>query len=198
MVGWSFGVNTAFELAVRQPHRVRGLLAVAGVPGNTFGAMLELSRMPRIVRRSIGISTARALRRSGRILTPLTTRTPLTAWQIAVLRYSGLMFPGARPDAVRLAVREFLTTPVEWYAHLALGASRHRRVPLSGIEAPATFIAGRWDLLTGAREMASAADRMPQATYVRLRGGHFLPLEQPEAIQRELRALIRRCQARDN
>jgi pimeloyl-ACP methyl ester carboxylesterase len=26
VVGWSFGVNTAFELAVRQSHCVRGLL----------------------------------------------------------------------------------------------------------------------------------------------------------------------------
>jgi pimeloyl-ACP methyl ester carboxylesterase len=198
VVGWSFGVNSAFELAVRHSHRVRGLLAVAGVPGNTFGAMLEPLRMPRLVRRSIGVYSARALRRSGRILSPFTSRTPLTAAQIAMLRYSGFMFPGARPDVVRLAVREFLTTPMDWYAHLALEASRHRRVPLSGIDVPVTFVAGRWDMLTGAREMAGAADRMPQATYVELRGGHFLPLEQPEAIQRELRALIRRAQARDN
>jgi len=63
---------------------------------------------------------------------------------------------------------------------------------------PTTFIAGRWDVLTGAREIASAAARMPQANYIELRGGHFLPLEQPEAIQRELRGLIRRACARDN
>ena len=41
-------------------------------------------------------------------------------------------------------------------------------------------------MLTGAREIASAAAWMPQANYIELRGGHFLPLEQPEAIQREL------------
>jgi pimeloyl-ACP methyl ester carboxylesterase len=36
---WSIGVNVAFELAERHPDRVAGLLAVAGVPGGTFGAM---------------------------------------------------------------------------------------------------------------------------------------------------------------
>lgn len=198
VVGWSFGVNTAFELAIRQPHRVRGLLAVAGVPGNTFGAMLEPTRMPRLVRRNLSLGGARALRRGGRLLTPITKRTPLTAVQIALLRHSGFMFPAAQPAAVRLAVREFFTTPMEWYAHLALEAARHPRVSLSGIQVPTTFIAGRWDVLTGAREIAGAAARMPQANYIELRGGHFLPLEQPEAIHRELRALIRRACAPDN
>jgi pimeloyl-ACP methyl ester carboxylesterase len=198
VAGWSFGVNTAFELAVRHPHRVRGLFAVAGVPGNTFGAMLEPLRMPRVVRRSLSVSSARALRRSGRLLTPFTTRVPLTAWTLTLLRYSGFMFPSARAEIVRLAVQEFLTTPVDWYAHLALEASRHPRVSLSAIEVPTTFVAGRWDVLTGAREMASAAERIPHATYIELRGGHFLPLEQPEVIHRELHALIRRAKARDN
>ena len=36
LMGWSMGVNTMFELAVRNPERVTGLFAVAGVPGDTF------------------------------------------------------------------------------------------------------------------------------------------------------------------
>ena len=36
VAGWSFGVNTAFELALRHPERVSGLFAVAGVPGGTL------------------------------------------------------------------------------------------------------------------------------------------------------------------
>ena len=32
VIGWSAGVNAAFEAAVRQPQRIAGVLAVGGVP----------------------------------------------------------------------------------------------------------------------------------------------------------------------
>ena len=32
VIGWSAGVNVAFEAAVRQPQRIAGVLAVGGVP----------------------------------------------------------------------------------------------------------------------------------------------------------------------
>ena len=41
VIGWSAGVNVAFEAAVRQPHRIAGVLAVGGVPGGTFEALLH-------------------------------------------------------------------------------------------------------------------------------------------------------------
>ena len=41
VIGWSAGVNIAFEAAVRQPPRIAGVLAVAGVPGGTFDALLH-------------------------------------------------------------------------------------------------------------------------------------------------------------
>ena len=48
LMGWSMGVNTAFELALRQPERVTGIFAVAGVPGDTFATMLAPFRLPRV------------------------------------------------------------------------------------------------------------------------------------------------------
>ena len=47
LAGWSMGVNTVFELALRQPERVAGLFAVAGVPGDTFSTMLAPLYVPR-------------------------------------------------------------------------------------------------------------------------------------------------------
>ena len=46
LMGWSMGVNTAFELALRHPERVTGIFAVAGVPGDTFATMLGPFRLP--------------------------------------------------------------------------------------------------------------------------------------------------------
>ena len=51
VASWSVGVTVAFELAVRHPERVLGILAVAGVPGNTFSTMLAPLRIPRIASR---------------------------------------------------------------------------------------------------------------------------------------------------
>ena len=47
---------------------------------------------------------------------------------------------------------------------------------------PAAFVAGSYDVLAGARDMATAAARIAGATYVELRGSHFLRLEQPERV----------------
>ncbi len=47
---------------------------------------------------------------------------------------------------------------------------------------PAVFVAATWDVLAGARDMATAAARIPGATYVELRGSHFIQMEQPERV----------------
>ena len=192
LMGWSMGVNTMFELAVRYPERVRGLFAVAGVPGDTFATMLAPLHLPRPVVRALTVSAARVLTVAGRALTPVTRRLPVGRRAINLLSHSGFMLPVRDPDAAVLAVKEFLTTPIDWYCHLALSTSRHARVSLRGIEVPAVFVAGRWDLLAGARDMAGAAARMQEATYVELPASHFIPLEQPEILEQLLGELLER------
>ena len=92
----------------------------------------------------------------------------------------------------RSEVREFLTTPVDWYGHLAVAAAEHRRVSLSKVDVPAAFVAGRWDVLASHRDLRSAADRIDGATYVELYGTHFITLEKPKAVTRLLRDLVDR------
>jgi pimeloyl-ACP methyl ester carboxylesterase len=182
VVGWSIGVNTMFELALDHPERVTGLFAVAGVPGDTFSTMLGPLLVPRFVARTLTINLSRALRLGGRALTPVTTRLPIGRKAIALISHSGFMLPVPDPELAAAAVTEFLRTPVEWYFHLALRTSEHRRIPLSRITVPVMLVAGRWDVLTGTRHMASAAERLADATYVELRGTHFVQMEQPDAV----------------
>lgn len=182
LMGWSMGVNTMFELAVTHPERVSGLFAVAGVPGDTFATMLGPLRLPRLAARALTVNIARVGRLAGWAITPVTSRFPVGARTIELLTHTGFMFPVPDPELAALAVGEFLKTPIEWYAHLALRTSEHARVSLSGITVPAQFVAATFDLMAGTRDMASAAARLQDAEYVELRGTHFIQMEQPDRV----------------
>ncbi len=192
VAGWSIGVNTAFELAALHPGRVTGIFAVAGVPGGTFSSMGAPLMIPRVARRPISVGVTRALRRTGRALTPVASRLPVGDTVARMLSHSGFMLPTTEIPAVRRAVQEFLTTPVDWYMHLALAAAEHPRVPLRNIEVPTSFVGGRYDLLASAEDMRTAAERIRGATYHELPGSHFLQLEHPETVHDELLALLGR------
>jgi pimeloyl-ACP methyl ester carboxylesterase len=182
LMGWSMGVNTMFELAYHHPERVSGLFAVAGVPGDTFSTMLGPLRLPRLVTRAVTTGLALSLQVAGRAITPISTRLPVGPRTISVLTHTGFMFPVPDPELAALAVREFLTTPIEWYMKLALATAEHGRVSLSGLGVPVAFVAGSWDVLSGTRDMQTAAARIPGATYDELRGSHFIQMEQPDRV----------------
>lgn len=190
--GWSMGVNLAFEIAVRHAERVDGIFAVAGVPGDTFSTMLAPLRLPRPVAKGLMLSLTRLGAVTGRAWNPVTQRVGWLPGTMAVLRHSGLMLPSAQPEHVRAAVREFLTTDVEWYAHMALHASRHTRVSLSHVAVPVSLVAGTWDILAGTKDIQSAAARIGDSVYTELNGSHFLPLEHPDQVLDELLALLER------
>jgi pimeloyl-ACP methyl ester carboxylesterase len=182
LLGWSMGVNTMFELAVGHPERVSGLFAVAGVPGDTFATMLGPLHLPHAAARAITVSLSRVLRYGGRALTPLVSRLPVGPRAVDVLTHTGFMFPVPDPELAAVAIADFLTTPVDWYFHLALRTSRHARVSLRGIKVPTEFVAATYDVLAGARDMKTAADRVEGATYVELRASHFVQMEQPDRV----------------
>jgi pimeloyl-ACP methyl ester carboxylesterase len=106
------------------------------------------------------------------------------------------MLPSADPDVVERSVREFLTTPVDWYMHLARAAARHDRVSLSRVRVPSVFVAGRYDVLASSHDMRTAADRIPGSRYVELRGSHFLQMEHPESVHEELLELVGSLESR--
>jgi pimeloyl-ACP methyl ester carboxylesterase len=182
LVGWSMGVNTAFELAARHPERVLGIFAVAGVPGDTFATMLGPLHLPHVVVRALTVNLSRAMKYGGRALSPIARRLPVGERTVTVLGRTGFMLPIPDAGLAAVAIKEFLATPVDWYFHLALRTSEHARVRLSTINVPAFFVAGKYDVLAGTRDMASAAERMGEATYVELKASHFVQMEQPEKV----------------
>jgi pimeloyl-ACP methyl ester carboxylesterase len=192
LMGWSMGVNTMFELAFSNPERVTGLFAVAGVPGDTFATMLGPLRLPHLVARGLTVNIARAVKLAGRAITPVLSRLPIGPRAISLLTHSGFMLPVPDPALAAIAIKEFLTTPIEWYFHLAIATSEHGRVSLSRLQVPVMFVAGTWDVLSGSRDMKSAAARIEGAEYVELRGSHFLQMEQPERVHELLLEFLER------
>jgi pimeloyl-ACP methyl ester carboxylesterase len=195
VAGWSIGVSSAFELALRHPERVSGLFAVAGVPGGTFTAMGAPLLLPRPLRTPLSTGAARAVRLVGPVVTPVARRVPMGPVTTTALRFSGIVWPTASYADVRRVTREFLTTPIEWYMHLALAAADHPPVPLSRIGVPTAFVAGRYDVLASSKDIRAAAARTEGATYVELWGTHYLPLERSAEVTALLRDLVARAEA---
>lgn len=192
LMGWSMGVNTMFEVAVTHPQRVTGLYAVGGVPGDTFASMLAPIFVPRPLRKPITVTAARAMKLAGKPLTQIASRLPVGPVSVAVLSHSGFMLPMPDPELAGRAIREFLTTPIDWYMHLALHSSLHRRVSLRTISVPTSFLAGKFDILASPYDMKTAAERIPGATYDEIWATHFISMEKPAEVHEGLLDLLDR------
>jgi 3-oxoadipate enol-lactonase len=192
IAAWSTGVTIAFELANRHPERVTGILAVAGVPGNTFVTMLAPLHVPPFLAKRLMVGVSRLVAVAGHPLAPLTRGIPWTNLTADVVRRVRLINPAADTGELRVLLKEFFTTDPVWYARLAVSVSEHPRVSLSSIDVPVTFLAGRWDVLTGARDMLTAAQRVSGSRYRELDATHFIPVEFPEIVLAELKDLLAR------
>jgi pimeloyl-ACP methyl ester carboxylesterase len=192
IVGWSLGVNVAFELALEEPDRVRAVLAVAGIPGGSYSSMFATLGVPRPFRSRIG-------RLSSRLLPVLGPMLPLAAASLPpwhdVLSPAALRGPAreaVHPAALRAVLHEFATHDWSWYRHLALALADHAPLDVSTVRCPVTFLAGRYDALVDVADLRAAAASVPGARLRVLMGTHFLPLQYPEAMLEELRLLGRR------
>ena len=195
LMGWSMGVNTMFELAVNHPDRVNGLLAVGGVPGDSFTSIGAPIFVPRPFRKPLTVTIARTLKLVGKPVSEVTRRLRVGQLTIDLLSHSGFMLPLADPDLGRRAVKEFLATPTDWYMHLALHSSLHLRVSLRSITVPTSFVAGRYDVLASSFDMLTASLRIPGAVHQELRATHFLPMEKPAEVHEALLDLLDRARA---
>jgi pimeloyl-ACP methyl ester carboxylesterase len=192
LMGWSMGVNTMFEVAVNHPERVTGLFAVGGVPGDTFSSMGAPMMIPRPFRKPISVNVARLLKRAGTPLTEVARRLPVGPLTYEVLTHTGFMLSMPDPELARRAIKEFLTTPIDWYMHLALHSSLHLRVSLRTISVPTSFVAGKFDILASSYDMKTAAERIPGATYQELGATHFIAMEKPDEVHEALLELLDR------
>jgi 3-oxoadipate enol-lactonase len=188
-VGWSLGVNVAFELALKDPGRISGVLAVAGVPGGSFSSLFGPQRVPRRLRPHMGRLSSRLLPVIGPVLPVLAASLP--PWS-EVLSHDALRGPAreaGHAGALLTVLREFSRHDWGWFRYLAVAVGDHAPLEVGGVRCPATFLAGRFDSLVDVDDVRAAARAVPRARFRELPGTHFLPLQYPEVMTEELRLL---------
>jgi len=192
VVGWSFGVNAAFEFALREPDRTAGLLAVAGVPGGSLRAMYGPMQMPRTHREPAGQISAQLLPVTGPWLTMfaalMSSRYPAEPSQAHAIAQEAAQVP-----AVRSMLGEFAAHDWEWYSRLAVALGEHPPMDVASTSFPVTFLGGRQDSVTASEDIQAVAATI-QGAQVRILPGatHLLPLKFPVLMLEELRKLARR------
>ncbi len=195
VVGWSLGVNVAFELARAHPDRVAGVLSVAGVPGGTFDTILGPQLVPRSMRRKLGLG----LVRTGRVMAPqlnlLGKVLPQRRVFAEFLRVSGVVLPTARMSDVQPWVQAMFAQEWAPYFDLAIALERHGPIDPSFITVPVTIVAGEFDALTSHEDVLAFARQVPHAVVYSLPGSHCLPLEHPGWMVELIEGVVDRIEA---
>ncbi|WP_232807000.1 alpha/beta fold hydrolase [Geodermatophilus chilensis] len=192
VVGWSLGVNVAFELALEQSSRVRSLLAVAGVPGGSFSAMFAPYGVPRRLRAPAGRLSSRLLPVVGPLLPVVVASLPPWHELLTPAGVTGPAREATHPSALYHVLHEFSRHDWRWYRHLALAVAEHAPLDVASVRCPVTFVAGRYDTLVDPADVRTAAETVPGARLRTLAGTHFVPLQYPEVMREELQALVAR------
>jgi 3-oxoadipate enol-lactonase len=195
-VGWSLGVNVAFELALEEPDRARAVLAVAGIPGGSYASMFAPFGVPRPFRSRMGRLGSHLLPVIGPLLPLAVASLPPWRDMLSAAALRGPAREAAHPGALRAVLHEFSTHDWSWYRHLSIGLAEHAPLDVSTVTCPVTFLAGRYDSLVDVADVRAAARSVPDARLRVLVGTHFLPLQYPEVMLEELRLIGRRSAGR--
>ncbi len=188
LLGWSVGVNVAFQFAHAHPERVAGILGVGGVPGGSF-QMVGPPVMPTPLREGVGRAAAWLLRLVGPPAAALAVPTVDTARALGAENMPAVPDLAASADAAR----QFAAHAWTWYSELLLAAGEHRPMDTTFVSFPVTLVGGTLDVAAAPADIATVTTGIPQAQFVPLLGTHFLPLEQPDRIHHELVGLAERA-----
>ncbi len=192
VIGWSAGVNIAFEAALREPGRITGVLAVAGVPGGSFEALLH--PLPAVLRRPAGRVGSHLMRYLGPVLNRLGDAMPGSPESgFAPQGIGTLGLDLAHATMLATVLRRFADHDWPWYSRLVRAVGDHPPMDLTRIDIPVTYLAGRWDSVTSATSMREASRHTPHSRYVELAATHFVPLQFPGRMSTELADLVDRC-----
>lgn len=196
LVGWSVGVAVALEAARRAPDRVAGILALGGIATGTFRVVPVPAQVPDGVQRGAAKASAWLLRVVGPPVAGMISLLPQGMDALGRAGFDPTLFDPTGVSAplrtLSEVAREFARHDWTWFSRLVLAAAEHEPIDVGGLDVPVTVVAGEFDTMAPPSDMADLAAALPDARLVRLPGSHFLPLQYPDALAAELRALAQR------
>lgn len=191
-LGWSFGVNMAAEIAIEEPDRMTGLLAIAGLPGGTFKALMGKNPFPPELRKMLGIATVTVGESQGWGISKIAANFPNMSLLAEILQRSGFVGKRANREEVAAMLKPYLSHDFGWYFTTAKVVAQHDELDISEITIPAEVLVGRRDPVTDPRAVERFGRDLPNSAVEVLDSTHFLPLEYPAEIIAALDRLVAR------
>jgi pimeloyl-ACP methyl ester carboxylesterase len=186
-IGWSMGVQVAFEFFRHHRRHMRGIVAVNGTYGTPFRSALASRLTRHVIPGLLALLKARAT-----LATRLTRRAVGWDGLVPLLVRAGLASRHIDADAMRDVAEDFKTLDFALYSDQLRALGQHdARDLLSAIDLPVLIITGDKDLMTPVFTARRMNQRISGSRLIVLPGGsHYTPLEYPREIGEEVRLFV--------
>jgi pimeloyl-ACP methyl ester carboxylesterase len=189
IVGWSMGVQVAFETIKRHPARVRGLFALNGTYGRAFQTVMGSRLIGQIIPMLL-----RLIRAQATLVGRATKRVAGSDALIGAMKRVGLVSETIDIDIFRIVAGGFQT--VDWviYSDLLQRLDEHDAGDvLAKVAVPITIVTGDKDLMTPPATAEHIHRAIPHSRLVVIKGGtHYTPVEYPAILVDEMGKLLDR------
>lgn len=188
ILGWSMGVQVAFEMFRIIPDRMAALVLVNGVAGLPWETVMNVKAMGGVLPRMI-----RGVRRVPRLTQAVTRRVVHWPETITWAKRAGLAGGTLDDDLWQELAGSFADLDMDLYMHtLDLLGKHDANDVLPDVDIPALVIAGDRDLFTPRRAAERMVRRIPGAELMVVPGGtHYVAVEYPELVNLRIEKFFR-------
>ena len=187
IIGWSMGVQVAFEVYRSMPSRVRAIGAINGVAGTPFDTVFALSFAKHVVPRLLQL-----MRKQHALVAKVARRTAGWSGLLHFMQRTGQVAPTLDPDIFAEIAPLFAGLDMDLYIATMQALGKHDAwdVPPT-VRVPTSVITGDKDILTPVATARRLAASVPGARLVILPGGtHYTPVEYPVQVGEEILRLL--------
>lgn len=187
-VGWSMGVQLAFEYYRKSPQRFAALIQLNGTPGRPIDTAFR-SRWTRPVFPFL-LDAAQHLEPVLSLSEPLLSSTRML---ITLFKTLGFVSPMLDEVIFQEIIRDYLHLDFDCYGKTFRALARHDASDvLSTVAVPALLIAGDKDMFTPPEITREMAMKIPGAEHLIIHGGtHYTPIEYPMVVNLRIEKFLR-------